>query len=185
EVTETSGRGVGMDVVKSAVEDLGGTLNIRSAPGEGTRFQLRLPLSIAIIKLILVRCAGFALALPVTRVQRILELPRESLQSSDGRTSFLLDEERVRLVPLAAALGLEPAPLEETVCVVLAEMHGGLIGLQVDDFLGHRDAFVKNLGFPLNLLDGLSGATIEGDGSVLFIVDPQTLLGADSSEAVA
>jgi two-component system chemotaxis sensor kinase CheA len=184
-VTETSGRGVGMDVVKSAVEDLGGTLNIRSMPDEGTCFQLRLPLSIAIIKLILVRCAGFALALPVTRVQRILELPREALQMSDGQGSFLLEEERVRFVSLASALGLEASPLEETVCIVLAELHGRLIGLQVDGFLGHRDAYVKSLGFPLNLLEGLSGAAIEGDGSVRFVIDPQPLLGEELPQSDA
>ena len=184
-ITETSGRGVGMDVVKSAVENLGGTLSIQSVPDEGTRFQLRLPLSIAIVKLIVVRCAGLPVALPVTRVQRIIELPRQELQHSAGRGHFLLDNQKIRLEPLATALGMKLPPLGETVCIVLAELHGALTGLLVDGFLGHRDAFVKNLGFPLNRLAGLSGATVEGDGSVLFIVDPQTLLSGDPAEPAA
>lgn len=184
-VTETSGRGVGMDVVKSAVENLGGTLSIQSAPGEGTCFQLRLPVSVAIVKLVLVRCAGLTLALPVTRVQRIIEVPRQELQQANGQVYVRLNEEKVRLDTLATVLGLQAPPLDETVCIVLAERQGALTGLLVDGFVGHRDAFVKNLGFPLNLLDGLSGATIEGDGSVLFIVDPQILLADKPIEAVA
>lgn len=184
-VTETSGRGVGMDVVKSAVENLGGTLSIQSAPDEGACFQLRLPVSVAIVKLVLVRCAGLPLALPVTRVQRVIEVPRQELQQADGQVYVRLNEEKVRLEILATALGLQAPPLDETVCIVLAERQGTLTGLLVDGFIGHRDAFVKNLGFPLNLLDGLSGATIEGDGSVLFIVDPQILLADKPIESVA
>ncbi len=185
QVTETSGRGVGMDVVKAAVENLGGTLSIRSAPDKGTCFQMHLPLSIAIVKLIVVRCAGLPLALPVTRVQRIVELPRTELEPVDGELFFRLHEEPIRIVSLAEALGMANPPLAETVCLVIAELHGAPIGLLVDGFVGHRDAFVKNLGFPLNLFGGLSGATIEGDGSVLFIIDPQTLLDEHPAEVVA
>jgi two-component system chemotaxis sensor kinase CheA len=176
EVTETSGRGVGMDVVKSAVESLGGTLEIESEPQKGSRFRLRLPLSIAIIKLILIRCAGQTLALPVTRVQRIIELPREQLEHGERKTFFPLGNERVPVLPLSWLLGLEEKDAGQTVCIVLTEFLGAPAGLLVDGFVGHRDAFVKNLGFPLNLLAGLSGATIEGDGSVLFVVDPHPLL---------
>jgi len=176
EVTETSGRGVGMDVVKAAVEDLGGTLDILSAPQAGTRFLLRLPLSIAIIKLILVRCCGMPLALPVTRVQRIIELPREQIHQESETPWFALDEERIPLVPLAELLGQKRPAIEPVACVVLTEWHGVQVGLLVGGFVGHRDAFVKPLGFPLDRTAGLSGAAIEGDGSVLFIVDPQPLL---------
>lgn len=176
EVTETSGRGVGMDIVKSEVENLGGTLEIESAPQKGTIFRLRLPLSIAIIKLILVRCGGFPLALPVTRVQRIIECPSDQLELYEGSLCLSLDEERIPLVALSALLGLEASVPGPTVCIVLAQLHGSLAGMLVDGFIGHRDAFVKSLGFPLNLLGGLSGATVEGDGSVLFVVDPHPLL---------
>ncbi len=175
-VTETSGRGVGMDVVKSAISKLGGTLKIISAPGEGTRFQMRLPLSIAIIKILLVSCAGHHLAIPITRVQRTLDLPTSEIQRSGGKRVFRLDEEDVSLYSLTAALGLPEVPAGEITWVVLTEVQGRRIGLQIDHFLGHREAFVKSLGFPLNLLTGLSGATIEGDGQVVFIVDPQSLL---------
>ena len=175
-VTETSGRGVGMDVVKAAVENLGGNLEIESEPQCGTCFRLKLPLSIAIVKLILVSCAGMPIALPVTRVQHILELPQAQIAQQDGNVGFLLDGAQVPIVSLAGLLG---RPEEESgleACIVLTEWQGRPLGLRVDGFIGHRDAFVKALGFPFDRMPGLSGATIEGDGSVLFVVDPQTLL---------
>ncbi|MDG5469133.1 chemotaxis protein CheA [Deltaproteobacteria bacterium IMCC39524] len=175
-ITETSGRGVGMDVVKAAVGNLGGTLEILSAPGQGTRFQMRLPLSIAIIKILLVSCAGHPMAVPITRVERTLDLPTREIQSSGQNRVFRLDEELISLHSLSGALGLQEVAAGETTWVILTEVQGRRIGLQVDHFLGQREAFVKSLGFPLNLLTGLSGATVEGDGQIVFIVDPSSLL---------
>ncbi len=88
EVTETSGRGVGMDVVRAAIRNLGGTLNIISEVGTGTRFQMHLPLSIAIIKILLVNCAGRVLAIPITRVQRTLDLPTSEIETSGQHRLF-------------------------------------------------------------------------------------------------
>lgn len=175
-VTETSGRGVGMDVVKSAVGNLGGTLEIISEPGQGSRFQMRLPLSIAIIKTLLVSCAGRSLAIPITRVQRTLDLTTSEIQQSEQNRTFRLGEELVCLFSLAEALGLPKVVAGAITWVILTEVQGRRIGLEVDNFLGHREVFVKSLGFPLNLLRGLSGATVEGNGQVVFIVDPQSLL---------
>jgi two-component system chemotaxis sensor kinase CheA len=175
-VTETSGRGVGMDVVKSAVVNLGGTLEIISEPGQGSRFQMRLPLSIAIIKTLLVSCAGRSLAVPITRVQRTLDLTTSEIQQSGQNRTFRLGEELVCLFSLAEALGLPEVAAGAITWVILTDVQGRRIGLEVDNFLGHREVFVKSLGFPLNLLRGLSGATVEGNGQVVFIVDPQSLL---------
>ncbi len=175
-VTETSGRGVGMDVVKSAVGNLGGTLEIISAPGQGSRFQMRLPLSIAIIKTLLVSCAGRSLAIPITRVQRTLDLTTSEIHKSGQNRTFCFGEELVCLFSLAEALGLPEVAAGAITWVILTEVQGRRIGLEVDNFLGHREIFVKSLGFPLNLLKGLSGATVEGNGQVVFIVDPQSLL---------
>jgi two-component system chemotaxis sensor kinase CheA len=175
-ITETSGRGVGMDVVKAAVGNLGGTLEILSAPGQGTRFQMRLPLSISIIKILLVSCAGHPMAIPITRVQRTLDLPTSEIQRSGQKRVFSLDEEVFSLHSLSGALGLPEVAAGETTWVILTEVQGRRFGLQVDHFLGQREAFVKSLGFPLNLLTGLSGATVEGDGQVVFVIDPSSLL---------
>jgi two-component system chemotaxis sensor kinase CheA len=175
EVTETSGRGVGMDVVKAAVGNLGGTLDIVSSPGQGTRFQMRLPLSVAIIKVLLVDCAGRPLAIPLTRILRTLDLPASAIMASGQTRGFHLDDEFIGLYSLAAAIGQNGASTSDIVWIVLTEINGRRIGLQVDRLLGHRDAFVKSLGFPMNLLNGLSGATIEGNGQIVFIIDPQAL----------
>ena len=176
EVTETSGRGVGMDVVKAAVRNLGGTLDIVSETGAGTRFQMRLPLSIAIIKILLVSCAGRTLAIPITRVQRTLDLPTSEIETSGQHRLFHLDDEELCLYSLAEMLDLPQDAAGETTWTILTEVRGRRMGLQVDAFLGQRDAFIKPAGFPLNFLTGLSGATVEGDGRVTFVVDTQSLL---------
>jgi len=165
-VTETSGRGVGMDVVNTAVRDLGGSLDIVSETGAGTRFQMRLPLSIAIIKILLVSCAGRTLAIPITRVQRTLDLPTSEIETSGQQRVFHLDDEEFCLYSLAEVLDLPQAAAGDTTWTILTEVRGRQIGLQVDAFLGQRDAFIKPIGFPLNLLTGLSGAPVEGDGRV-------------------
>lgn len=175
-VTDTSGRGVGMDVVKSAVEKLGGTLDIQSVPGAGSCFRMRLPLSMAIIKILLVGCGGQTLALPLTRVQRTLELPAEAVRPSGRRRCFRHDDAEVELVALGDLLGLAAAPAADSLYVVLTEARGRRTGLLVDQFLGQRDAFIKHPGFPLDRLPGMSGATVLADGSVVFILDPQPLL---------
>jgi len=179
QVTETSGRGVGMDVVKAAVEKLGGTLDIQSTVGEGSRFRLHMPLSMAIIKILLVRCNGLPLAIPLTRVQRTLELPAAAvLEGTPGR-AFRLDDAEYALHSLGELLGGASGSGTDggkDLCVVVIEAPGRPAGLQVDALLGQRDAFVKSLGFPLSRLPGMSGATIAGDGSVMFIVDPYHLL---------
>jgi two-component system chemotaxis sensor kinase CheA len=105
-----------------------------------------------------------------------LDLPTCEIQLSGQKRVFRLDEEVVSLYSLAEALGLPEVAAGETSWIVLTEVQGRRVGLQVDHFLGQREAFVKSLGFPLNLLIGLSGATVEGNGQVVIIVDPQSLL---------
>jgi len=175
-VTETSGRGVGMDVVKAAVESLGGILDIDSEPGRGTRFLLKLPLSVAIIQVLLVECAGQTIGVPITRVLRTLEVTRCDILAAGRRRLVVFDEERIPLLSLPRMLGLPARPARASVPVVVAEGRRRKVGLVVDRLVGQREAFVKTLSFPLDRLGGLSGATVLGDGSVIFIVDPRALL---------
>lgn len=176
EITETSGRGVGMDVVKSAVENLGGGLEILSEPGKGTRMRLKLPLSVAIIQILLVECSGRTIGIPITKVERTLDLPREEIQTSGRKAVIQLGEEMIPLLSLHKILGLPKHPSEGSVSVVITEGRGRRVGLVVDRFCGQREAFVKTLAFPLDSLAGVSGATVIGDGSIIFIIDPQYLL---------
>ncbi|MHB1397969.1 MAG: chemotaxis protein CheA [Trichloromonadaceae bacterium] len=175
-ITETSGRGVGMDVVKSAVEHLGGVLEIDGSPGRGTRMLLKLPLSVAIIKILLIECAGRTLGMPVTRVLRTLEVDRGEVQSSGRQLVLRLDQEAVPLLSLSKILGLPGAPFSGSVPIVLSEVRGRRVGLAVDRLLGQREVFVKALNYPLDRHAGATGATVLGDGRVVFIIDPQHLL---------
>lgn len=175
-ITETSGRGVGMDVVKSAVEHLGGVLEIDSTPGRGTRMLLKLPLSVAIIKILLIECSGRTLGMPVTRVLRTLEVDRGDIQSSGRQLVLRLDQEAVPLLSLSKILGLPGAPFAGSVPIVLSEVRGRRVGLAVDRLVGQREVFVKALNPPLDRQAGATGATVLGDGRVVFIIDPQHLL---------
>ncbi len=181
EVTETSGRGVGMDVVKAAVESLGGMLEIYSKRGEGTRFLMKLPLSIAIIKILLVECGGKTFGVPITRVLRTLDIDVADVQLSGRQKIFPLDDEVIPLYSLNSLLHL-PENDSTTVHLVITEIQGRKVGLMVDRLSGQLEAFVKTLALPLNQLAGVSGATITGEGKIIFILDPQVLFEAESEQ---
>lgn len=178
EVSETSGRGVGLDIVKASVESIGGLLELSRPRGGGTRVLLTLPLSVAIIRVLLVQCAGHAMAIPITRVQRTLELPRESLQRSGRQLVISFEGEALPLLSLRGILGLEPSSPGAMVAIVVTESQGRRVGLVVDQLTGQQEAFVKALEFPLNRLAGIAGATLLGTGQVVFVLDPQGLLDA-------
>jgi two-component system, chemotaxis family, sensor kinase CheA len=184
QVTDTSGRGVGMDVVKTTVEQLGGTLEVASTVGAGTCFTLRLPASVAIMPILLVTCANRTLGIPVSRVQRTLEVPRTQLHSKGRQVLAAMREgvgaEAVEiLVPLLSlrkALGLPATSAAPSVSIVVTEARGRRVGLVVDSLAGQREVFVKSLAAPLNRLPGLGGSTVLGDGRIVFLLDPPHLL---------
>ncbi len=184
QVTETSGRGVGMDVVKSSVENLGGSLDIFSSKNHGTRFLLKFPLSVAIIQILLVECSGHLLGIPITRIHRTQEFSRRQVSASGGGLKVSMTEiregevvrEKVPLLSMRKMLDMPPRPPSDSISVVISDIMGRKVGLVVDRLVGHREVFVKSLAPPLDRFGGLAGATILGDGSVIFIVDPPSLL---------
>lgn len=172
EITEVSGRGVGMDIVKSTLQSLGGTLLIGSGPGKGSSFLLTLPLTIAIINVLFVSVGELTLAVPLTGVIRTLELRREEIIVHDGHETVLLEEERLPVIPLQRFLHLHgETAAKENLPLFIAEIKGRKVGLLVDRIIGHREVFVKSLGRPLSSLAGINGATISGDGEIVFILD--------------
>jgi len=181
EVTETSGRGVGMDVVKAAVENLGGMLEIYSKRDEGSRFLMKMPLSIAIMKVLLVECAGQTLGIPVTRVLRTLDIRSEEVQLSGRQRIYPLDDEVIPLYPLNELLHL-PTNGAAVVHLVITEVQGRKVGLIVERLTGQLEAFVKAMAKPLNRVAGISGATITGEGKIIFILDPQLLFEAEADQ---
>ncbi len=176
QLTETSGRGVGMDVVKAAVEKLGGVLHIDAVPGRGTRFTLKLPLSVAIIKVLLLKVDDKQVALPITRVLQTIEIERSQIQTSGKQRVFSFNEELLPLVSLRKILALPIPKAAKRVAVVITEVLGRKVGLVVDGFGGQNEVFVQGLPSPVDRLRGLSGGTILGDGRIVFILDIQGLL---------
>ena len=175
EVTDVSGRGVGMDVVRSVVESLRGSLVIESALGVGSSITLKLPLTLAVVAVVLLEVGGERYALPVSYVHQILEVPAEDIQRSQGQEMLARDGVLIPLVRLEQILGC-PAPRGWTHhLVVLCEMRGRLVGLAVDRLIGYREVVVKSLGKALKGLRGFAGVTILGDGSVVLILDINTL----------
>jgi two-component system, chemotaxis family, sensor kinase CheA len=176
-VTDVSGRGVGMDVVRSTIQSLCGTLAIESAPGEGTRIIIKLPLTVAIINVLLIGCGSLTMAVPVTSVIRTLELGRDLISGIGSQKVFCLDGEELPLLSLNRIFGQPLSPvMNATLPVFVCEVRGRRIGLAVDRFLGHQEAFIKHLGRPLDKLRGVAGSAVMGDGEVIFILDVANLL---------
>ena len=175
EISETSGRGVGMDVVKTAVERVGGILSIDSVPGEGTKITLKLPLSLAIIRVLIVESAGSHMAMPITRVVQTIEISPDEVQSSGKQLMFIYQDELLPMLSLRKMLkapkgeNLNPIPL------VVTEVLGRKVGLVVDRLIGQREVFVQRLPSPFDQIRGCSGGTILGDGQIVFLLDLQTL----------
>lgn len=177
EVTDLSGRGVGMDAVHAAIKSVGGTLAIQSEPGRGSRIILKLPPTIAIVHIFLVSCADLTLGIPITNILRILELDRTRIVGRGKRRFFLLEEEEIPLLSLNRILGLPGRrPPGKTVPTLLAEMGGRRVGLVVDRFLGQQEVYIKPLGRPLARLKGVASGAILGSGEAIFVLDVANLL---------
>jgi two-component system chemotaxis sensor kinase CheA len=170
-VTDVSGRGVGMDAVKRVVEAVGGALEIESTPGLGTRFSLRLPLTVAVQPVLLVRVGDEVLGLPIAKVHGAAQVEVERLERSRGDPMLPYGGGLVPVRDLAALLGIPRAPSRGPRQVVVADGEGARVGLAVDALLGQEDAVLKPLARPLDLVAGLSAVTVLGNGRPVFILD--------------
>jgi two-component system chemotaxis sensor kinase CheA len=178
DVSEISGRGVGMDAVKRVVENVGGTLEIDSEKGKGTRFTLKLPLTVAVVHLLLVEVGEEVFGLPIAKVLGAQEANADELSRS--RDTALLPHGNT-LLPVHALDQLLGLPTPERRGVrpfVVMEGDSGKVALAVDRLLGQEEVVLKPLSRPLDLLPGLSGVTILGSGRPVFILDVPRLLSA-------
>tara|TARA_Y100000815_G_scaffold260411_1_gene271740 strand:+ start:1687 stop:3684 length:1998 start_codon:yes stop_codon:yes gene_type:complete len=175
EITSVSGRGVGMDVVKRAIEGLRGTIELTSKPGEGTKATLRLPLTLAIVEGMLVRVGDGRYAIPLSAVEECLELPASEVAGTSGR-NFL--DVRGTLVPylrLRDMFGTQtPADLYQKVVIVGSGEQR--VGLVVDQIIGNAQTVIKSLSRLHSTIGTFSGATILGDGEVALILDVAQLV---------
>ncbi len=176
-VTDVSGRGVGLDAVKRAVEAVGGAIEIDSAPGAGSRVTLRLPLTVAVQPVLLVRVAGEVVGLPIAKVHGAAQVEMSRLDRSRGAPVLSYDGELVPVYGLERLLGFTGVARDDR-SVVVAEGAEGRIGLAVDALIGQQEAVLKPLGQPLDSVIGLSAVTVLGTGLPVFILDVQRLLAA-------
>jgi two-component system chemotaxis sensor kinase CheA len=170
EVTSLSGRGVGMDVVKRTIEELRGTIDIRSTPGEGTEVTLRLPLTLAIIEGLLVRVGRGRYVIPLAAVEECVELTPQDDTRSTGRSFLNIRDELVPFVRLREVLRstVAPAPYQKVVIVSAGEHR---VGLVVDQVIGDHQTVIKSLSKLHSDVETFSGATLLGDGTVALILD--------------
>jgi two-component system, chemotaxis family, sensor kinase CheA len=174
-ISNVSGRGVGMDAVKSAVDALRGTLDVVSWPGRGSRMTLRLPVTLAIIDGLLVRLGDAVFVIPLSSVEECVELDTAEARRESGRTMLQIREHLVPFLELDTIFGREPST-EPRRRVVIVKADGMRVGLVVDDILGQNQTVIKTLS-PYRRDDaGFVGATILGDGTVSLIIDVTTLV---------
>ena len=180
EVSDISGRGVGMDVVKTKITKLNGSISIKSQLGLGSTFLIRVPLTLAILPTLMVTIAGRAYALPLAAVLEVFSFKRESLHWMDGKQVIDMRGETVPIVPLDAWLDTPSDRNSSEQHVVLAQVGEDRFGFIVDDVRGREEVVIKPLGALLNGLTGFAGATITGDGRIALILDMASLLKARS-----
>ncbi|MBI1945922.1 MAG: chemotaxis protein CheA [Deltaproteobacteria bacterium] len=184
-VTQTSGRGVGMDVVKATLERLGGVLRIDSTLGRGTRIGLELPLTVAIIQVLVVEAGApgsrerDAYAIPINRVEQAVDVDAGVISTARGRPWAKIGNELVPLYDLSGELGYAAtAPRGGT--VLLVGRGADTTALRVDGIVGQEEVVAKPLGPPLSEMTYLAGATLLADGRAAFILDPLRLVRAEA-----
>jgi len=180
-VTQSAGRGVGMDVVANEVKKLGGSLQISSVTGQGTNFTVRLPFTLAITQALIVRTGEEVYALPLPSVEGVARIPRAELENllSQTEPSFQYGEETYKFRHLGMYLGGQAAELPEDeafVPVILVRAGEYSAALLTDEMLASREIVVKTVGPQLASIRGISGATILGDGRIVLILDINALV---------
>jgi two-component system chemotaxis sensor kinase CheA len=177
-VTSVSGRGVGLDAVKSKIEGFGGALRLESKPGQGTSFTLRLPLTLAIIQALLVKLGGETYAVPVAGVHEAVECASSELKPMQGAEVVMLRGQVLPVLRLGRLLEVPGAerPDPPSFTVLVAEAGERRIGLMVDAILGQQEVAIKSLGRFLKGIRGFGGVTVLGDGTIALILDVPSLL---------
>jgi two-component system chemotaxis sensor kinase CheA len=171
-VSDISGRGVGMDAVRATIESLGGTVEITSEPGAGTATTLIVPITAAVQRVLLLGVGGETMALPIAKVERILELPAEQIERSGSEAFALIDDELIPVLDLAERVGVAARrDARDAASLVLSELRGERVALLADRVAGQQQIYVKPVPELLSGLRALSGLTILADGRPMFLLD--------------
>jgi two-component system chemotaxis sensor kinase CheA len=175
QLSDVSGRGVGIDVVVTRMRALGGAVELRTAPGTGSVFTLRLPTSLAIVRALVTKVGEERYAVPLTHVAETVDLDPRRVTAVEGREALAFHDRLIPLVHLRQVLqvGGEPPVRRPVVVVAIGDRSSGLV---VDAMLGQQEIMVKPFGRPSGMLPVFSGATILGDGAPVLILDAGSLM---------
>jgi len=176
QITDISGRGVGLDVVKSNIEALGGDVEVKTKLGEGSTFTVRLPLTLAIIQALLVKIREEQYAIALGSITSIEDIPVKDIKYVEAKEVIHLRDTVIPLVRLDRILDIEEKEDPENLTVVIVRKGDQQAGLVVDELIGQQEIVIKSLGKYINGNKLISGATILGDGEVALIIDANTLM---------
>lgn len=179
EVTDISGRGVGMDVVKTKISSLGGTIDLYSEFGKGSTFVIKLPLTLQIIKALLVKIKGETMAISIGFIDSVINWKDDIIKKSNNKEVISYRDEIIPLIRMSEKFSLNSCSDEDERCnnyIIVAKVGEKFAALLVDDLLGQQEIVIKNLGKSLQGLNEYIGATILGDGLVTLIVDVATII---------
>jgi two-component system chemotaxis sensor kinase CheA len=192
EASQVSGRGVGMDVVKTNLSELNGTIDIDSTPGEGTRFRLKLPLTLAILESMLVRSGAEMFAIPLYAVSEVVRLEADMVESIQGGEVIHHRDHVVPIIRLNEALDVQapsnrpetsaPAGSMQGEYAVIVTVAHRRVALVVDEPVAQEEVVIKSLGDYLKGISGIAGSTILGDGRVVMVLDVGELIQKEEAE---
>jgi two-component system, chemotaxis family, sensor histidine kinase and response regulator WspE len=172
QVTEISGRGVGLDIAKSMAQEVGGTVRAGSQPGKGTSFHFQLPLTLSVVRTLLVEVSGHPYAIPLARIEHVLTVEPEQIADIESRQYFTMNQQNIGLIAAHQVLELPPVSHPgEALSVVVVGDQSNAYGLVVDRFLGERDLVVRPLDPRLGKVPDISATSLLGDGTPVLIVD--------------
>lgn len=170
-VSDISGRGVGMDAVKATIEALGGAVSLLTTQGQGTTTRLEVPITAAVQRVLLVEVAGERVALPISKVERILEVPAASIEESGGEAFVLIDDQPILVLDLARCIALDSSDRPDPVPLAVTDVRGEIVALRVSRFVSQQEVYVKPVPDLLSPVKGLAGMTILEDGIPVFLLD--------------
>ncbi len=170
-ISDISGRGVGMDAVRATIESLGGAVEIASDVGSGTRTSLIVPITAAVQRVLLLGLGGETVAIPIAKVERIIEVEPEAIERSGHEAFSLIDGELVPVLELARQIGLTPPPPEGGVTLALTQVRGERVALTAERVVGQHQIYLKPVPELLAGIRTLAGLTILGDGRPMFLLD--------------
>ncbi|GAA5785982.1 chemotaxis protein CheA [Chitiniphilus shinanonensis] len=181
QISNVSGRGVGMDVVKTNIQKLNGRIDIQSQAGEGSRFSISLPLTLAILPVLVVKTCDQPFAVPLAMVREIIPIRTDQVQEVSGRATIVVRDEILPVKSLAALIGWEETQIPQFGVLMQSAEHSFI--LAVDSFVGRDDVVIK----PLQNIRprGVAGATLSGDGSVVLVLDMEDLLSSSNADTSA